>query len=200
MQLLSSPTSPYVRKVRIVAIEKGLDWRIEIVDAPPWPDPSAVAAVNPLGKVPALRLDDNSVLYDSPVICEYLDTLGEGTLLLPPSGPARWQVLRIQALADGIMDAAVSIVLERRRPPGQQSDEAIGRAIAAVRRSVVCMADDLGDNVTAPFDLARIACATAVGYLHFRLADLDLGLSDNRIARWWNLISERPSVLETAPP
>jgi glutathione S-transferase len=153
-----------------------------------------------LGKVPALRLDDNSVLYDSPVICEYLDTLGEGTPLLPPCGPARWQALRIQALADGIMDAAVSIVLERRRPPGQQSDEAIERAIAAVRRSVVCMADDLGDNVTAPFDLARIACATAVGYLHFRLADLDLGLSDNRIARWWNLISERPSVLETAPP
>jgi glutathione S-transferase len=200
MQLLYSPTSPYVRKVRIVAIEKGLDSRIELVDAAPYPDPTVAAALNPLGKVPALRLDDGSVLYDSPVICEYLDTLGDGARLLPPSGSARWQALRVQALADGVMDAAASIVLERRRPSELQSEAAIDRATTALRRSVIALSNDLGDELTAPFDLARIACATAIGYLHFRLPDIDLGLDDPRITRWWNLISERPSVILTAPP
>jgi glutathione S-transferase len=124
MQLYYSATSPYVRKVRVVAIEKGLDGDIELIEAMPWPDPSLIATQNPLGKVPALVLDDGTALYDSPVICEYLDTLGEGNRLLPPVGPARWRSLRIQALADGIMDAAVSIVLERRRSAELRSSEA----------------------------------------------------------------------------
>ena len=170
VQLYYSATSPYVRKVRIVAIEKGLDGAIELVEAMPWPDPSLISTQNPLGKVPALVLDDGSALYDSPVICEYLDTLGEGSRLLPQAGPARWRSLRIQALADGIMDAAVSIVLERRRPAELQSLD------------------------------AQIATAVAIGYLHFRLPDLELGLGSRRISEWWSLIRERPSLAATAPP
>src|SRR5882757_4527028 len=86
MKLLFSPPSPFVRKVRIAAIEKGLDGRIELVPAQPWPEPTAVIAFNPLGKVPVLLLDDGSPLYDSPVICEYLDCLGTGPALIPGSG------------------------------------------------------------------------------------------------------------------
>jgi len=200
VQLYYSATSPYVRKVRIVAIEKGLDGAIELVEAMPWPDPSLIATQNPLGKVPALVLDDGSALYDSPVICEYLDSLGEGRRLLPPAGPGRWRSLRIQALADGIMDAAVSIVLERRRPAELQSHEAIDRATQAIRRGVAVLAEDLGPDLTAPFDLAQIATAVAIGYLHFRLPDLELGLGNPRISEWWSLIRERPSLAATAPP
>jgi hypothetical protein len=199
MQLYFSATSPYVRKVRIVAIEKGLDGDIELVNAMPWPDPTQVAARNPLGKVPALVLDDGSTLYDSPVICEYLDTLGGGNLLLPSHGPKRWQALRTQALADGVMDAAVSIVLERRRPSAQQSEESVERAANAIRRGVTALAADVSDDTTAPFDLARIATATAIGYLHFRLPDLELGLHEPTIANWWSLNRQRPSVLATEP-
>jgi glutathione S-transferase len=200
MQLYYSATSPYVRKVRVVAIEKGLDGDIELIEAMPWPDPSLIATQNPLGKVPALVLDDGSALYDSPVICEYLDTLGEGNRLLPPAGPARWRSLRMQALADGIMDAAVSIVLERRRPAELQSREATDRAANAIRRSLTVLAREIGPTLTAPFDLAHIASAVAIGYLHFRLPDLELGLDNPKISEWWSLISERPSLAATAPP
>lgn len=200
LQLYFSPTSPYVRKVRVVAIEKGLDGRIELVEALPWPDPTFIATQNPLGKVPALVLDDGSSLYDSPVICEYLDALGEGPRLLPTDGSARWQALRTQALADGIMDAAVSIVLERRRPEAQQAAESMDRSAHAIRRGVAALALAINPSLSTPFDLAHIASAVAIGYLHFRLPDLELGLETPTIADWWSLIRERPSLAATAPP
>src|SRR3974377_2247191 len=136
MKLYFSTTSPYVRKVRVVAIEKGLADRVELVAANPWPDPAAVVAVNPLGKVPTLVTDDGLALYDSPVICEYLDALAPAAPLLPRSGSDRWQVLRCQALCDGILDAAVAIVLERRRPEAERSMLSEKRSADAIRRSV----------------------------------------------------------------
>jgi glutathione S-transferase len=199
MQLYYSTTSPYVRKVRIVAIEKGLDGAIELVDATPWPTPLLAATRNPLGKVPALVLDDETSLYDSPVICEYLDVLGGGAPLVPRDGSARWSVLRAQALADGILDAAVSIVLERRREPARQSPEVIARSADAIRRAVAVMAAEIDAQPAAPFDLGRISACVAIGYLHFRLPDLDLGLTDPRISNWWSLIKDRPSVDATSP-
>ncbi len=199
MQLYHSTTSPYVRKVRVVAIEKGLDGEIELVDALPWPDPSVAATRNPLGKVPALVLDDGSSLYDSPVICEYLDVLGGGQPLLPPNGPSRWAVLRTQALADGVLDAAVSIVMERRRPIPLQSLEATERATGAIQRGLSVLAEEVSSSPTAPFDLGRIATAVAIGYLHFRLPDLDCGLGDHRLASWWSMIRDRPSLAATTP-
>lgn len=199
MHLYHSTTSPYVRKVRIVAIEKGLAGQIELVDGNPWPEPTVVAAKNPLGKVPALVLDDGTVLFDSPVICEYLDTVGGGTPLIPPAGTERWSVLRTQAVADGILDAGVTIVLERRRPSDLQSTATVQRAVAAIRRSVAFLADEIDANPLAPFDLGRIATAVAIGYLHFRMPDIDVGLSDPRIANWWSLIQQRPSLDATVP-
>ncbi len=200
MQLYYSTTSPYARKVRVVAIEKGLDGLIALIDAMPWPDPSFVAAKNPLGKVPALIRDDGSALYDSPVICEYLDAMGEGAPLLPRSGPARWDALRTQALADGIMDAGVTIVLERRRPVALQSADVVARATAAIARGVATLAAEITAAPNAPFDLARIATAVAIGYLHFRLPDLEIGLDDPQLTAWWSIIQQRPSLEATAPP
>jgi len=199
VKLYVSSTSPYVRKVRIVALEKGLGSRLELIDATPWPDPATVAAANPLGKVPALVTDDGMVLYDSPVICEYLDVLGGGSALIPTAGRARWCALRTQALADGILDAAVTIVLERRRPMQERSLATEARATAALRRSLSALAIDLADSHTGDFGIARIAAAVAIGYVEFRLPDLSLGLDDPTLANFWEQIRLRPSVATTAP-
>lgn len=198
MKLYYSTTSPYVRKVRVAAIEKGLDARIERVIANPWSDPAALVGVNPLGKVPVLVADDGFVLYDSPVICEYLDSLAEGPSLIPASGSARWRVLQRQALADGILDAAVSIVLEQRRPEAERSPLSVKRATEAIRRGVRALGADLGEPDGA-LDLGQIGAGVAFGYLAFRLGDLDLGTGATGIARWWQVVAARPSFLATEP-
>jgi glutathione S-transferase len=199
MQLLFSPTSPYVRKVRVFALEKGLGPRIELTEANPWPDPAAVSAFNPLGKVPALVLDDGSALYDSPVICEYLDSLVPERPLIPARGPARWRALRQQALADGMQDAAVSIVLERRRPAAERSAGVEQRAADAIRRSVAALGPELEPAMHA-FDLGQIALACALGYLEFRLADLGLLRDHRAVDDWRRATGQRPSLVATRPP
>jgi glutathione S-transferase len=198
MKLLYSTTSPYARKARIVAAEKGLADRIELVLASPWPDPAAVVGANPLGKIPVLVLDDGTPLYDSPVICEYLDTLSAAHPLIPREGPARFAVLRRQALADGILDAAVAIVLERRRPAAEQSVQSQQRAADAIRRSVAALPAEL-QPPDRPFDLGQIAIAVALGYLEFRLGDLDLGAAERATGDWWRVVSARPSLVATRP-
>ena len=116
MKLRYSPTSPYVRKVTVTAQETGVQPRIERVPTVTTDPASGLAKDNPLGKVPTLILDDGERLYDSPVICEYLDGLHGGAKIVPPAGPERWVALRRQALADGILDAAVLRLMETRRP------------------------------------------------------------------------------------
>ena len=198
MKLLHSPTSPYVRKVRVVAIEKGLSSRIELINANPWPDPTAVIAANPLGRVPVLLLEDGTPIYDSPVICEYLDSLVPARPLIPYDGIARWLVLRRQALADGILDAAVGMVLESRRPATEQSTSSQERATAAIRRSVAALAGEL-QPADETFDLGQISIAVALGYLEFRLSHLELGASERRVAEFWSAAKARPSFLATQP-
>ncbi len=198
MKLLQSATSPYARKVRIVAIEKGLGDRVELVTANPWPDPAAVVAVNPLGRIPVLVLEDGTPLYDSPVICEYLDSLVPASPLIPYDGPGRWLTLRRQALADGILDAAVAMVLESRRPAAEQSPSSQERATLAIRRSVGVLAAELRP-ADGPFDLGQIASAVAIGYLEFRLSHLDLGTSAAAIRDFWSAVKKRPSLQNTQP-
>jgi glutathione S-transferase len=198
MKLLHSTTSPYVRKVRIVAIEKGLAGRIELVAANPWPDPAVAAGSNPLGKVPVLLLDDGTAVYDSPVICEYLDSLVPARPLIPREGLDRWVVLRQQALADGILDAAVGIVLERRRPEAERSIAAQARAADAIRRSVAALRHEVRPP-DARFDVGQIAMAVALGYLEFRLSDLDLGTAEGAVRDFWAAAKTRPSVVATQP-
>jgi glutathione S-transferase len=198
VKLYYSTTSPYVRKVRIAAIEKGLASRIELIVANPWPDPAAIVGVNPLGKVPALVTDDGLAIYDSPVICEYLDSLAPEPRLVPVAGPHRWQVLRMQALADGILDAAVSIVLEQRRPEAERSTLSQKRAADAIRRGVHALGRDLGAP-HADLDLGHIAAGVALGYLEFRVPDLDLGAGEAGIRDWWAIVAARPSFASTVP-
>jgi glutathione S-transferase len=197
MKLLYSPTSPYVRKVRVLAIERGLADRIELVTAVPWPDPAPVVRDNPLGKVPVLVTDDGFALYDSPVICEYLDSIASGSALIPAAGIERWRVLRCQALADGILDAAVAVVLERRRPAPEQSAAGIRRSLDAIHRAVATLAGEL--KSTHEFDLGQIALAVALGYLDFRLGEIDFGAGAPAIRDWWANVSERPSLVSTRP-
>ena len=196
MKLYYSSTSPYVRKVRIAAIEKGVADRIELVVANPWPDPAAVVGVNPLGKVPVLIGADGLVVYDSPVICEYLDSLAHSPRLIPAAGAERWRPLRTQALADGILDAAVSIVLERRRPEAERSTLSQKRATEAIRRGVQALGAGVGTPDKAP-DLGAIATGVALGYLEFRLPEVDFLAGHAALREWWTTLAARPSFVAT---
>jgi len=198
LKLYYSTTSPYARKVRIVAIEKGLADRIELVTANPWTDPAAVLAANPLGKVPALVSDEGLALYDSPVICEYLDTLAEEPRLIPASGNARWRVLCTQALADGVLDAAVSVVLDRRRPEAERSIVLQERAGEAIRRSVQVLAANLG-AAHGSLDLGQLATAVAFDYLQFRLPEMDFGAGHAAVRHWCAEVGRRTSFTATVP-
>ncbi len=131
MKLYGSPTSPYVRKVRVLLHEKNI--ACEFIVSDPWDKDSIVPQHNPLGKVPVLELDEGTPLFDSPVIVEYLDAQ-EGEPLIPRSGESRWQVLRWQALADGALDAVVTRLLETRRPPEKQSAETMAHQECKIAR------------------------------------------------------------------
>lgn len=200
MKLRHSPTSPYVRKVCVTAIELGLMDKIEKI-ATNMQDPQCdIATDNPLGKVPALLLDGGGVLFDSPVICEYLDSAAGGGRLFPAAGDARWGALRQQALADGIMDAAILRMIERMRRPEElrwdgwmahQKDK-VGRAVDALDRE----AADLNGALT----IGQIAVACALGYLDFRFGDEDWRPGHPRLAGWYEGFAARPSMQETRPP
>jgi len=135
MKLRFSPTSPYVRKVRIVALEAGID--LELIPTAPWAPDTDLPKDNPLGKVPALLTDGGEAIYDSPVICEYLDSQHSGRKLIPAAGGERWRQLCLQALADGILDAAVSARIElAMRPEDKRWPQWVERQNAAVLRGL----------------------------------------------------------------
>lgn len=195
MKLLYSQASPFARKVLIVAHEKGLAGALEVQPASPMLDGSLVTPVNPLGKVPALIRDDGQALYDSPVICEYLDTIGSGPALIPPAGEARWTVLRTQALADGMLDAALNLVVERRRPETERSAEWMARWQAAILRGAKAAPTPADDDWT----LGEIALACAFGYLDFRLPEIDWRAEAPGAAAWHAKAAGKPVMVETAP-
>ncbi len=199
MKLIYSPTSPFARKVLIVAIERGLDEAIERVVADPWAGDSPVPGYGPLGKVPVLETPDAGVLFDSPVICEYLDSQHRGEPVFPAAGPARWHALRDQALGDGILDAAVAWRLETMRPEERQSAPWIARQLSAVRRALAAL-EGQPPNGTAALNIGHIATGVALGYLDFRMAEEDWRGSHPRLANWFSDWGARPSMQATAPP
>lgn len=196
MRLLYSATSPYARKVRAVAIEKGIQLQLEPLN--PLADPAALLAANPLAKVPCLLLADGTPLYDSPVICEYLDAQAPTPVLLPPTGPARWDVLCRQALADGVLDLAVALRLESLRPDHQRSPDWQQRWRAGILRAVAHM------EATHPgwpyLDLGTLAAACALDYLDFRHPGMGWRDQAPALAAWLAQALQRPSVRETAAP
>lgn len=195
MKLRYSTTSPYVRKVTIAAQELGLT--VQRVPAAPWGPDTDLPKENPLGKVPSLTADDGTVYFDSPVICEYLDSLAPGKLI-PAGADARLSALRLQAAADGILDAAVLRMLESRRPPELQMESWRDRQQAAVGRTLDWLEAEIAEG-PEPFHIGHIAVACALGYLDFRFAAEDWRAGRPRLAAWWSLVENRSSVRETVP-
>jgi len=197
VQLIYATPSPYSRKVRVTLLEKGLAGQVEEIIASPMEDPAVLLAVNPLGKVPALRLDDGQCLYDSWVICEYLDSLSPAPRLIP-DGTDRIAALRRAALADGVLDAAVTARLELLRPEAIRWAPWTDRQQRAIQRGLAVMEQDvpaLGAAVT----LAHIEFAVTLEYLDFRLPDLAWRAGHPALAAWLGQFSQRPSMLATAP-
>ncbi|MBT3306154.1 MAG: glutathione S-transferase [Alphaproteobacteria bacterium] len=198
MKLRFSPASPYVRKVSVTLIETGLEDRVEKVVTDVWDPETDIAGDNPLGKVPTLILDDGQVLYDSPVVCEYLDSLHDGEKLFPASGPARWKALQLQALGDGMTDAGIASLLEGRRPEEFRYEKWIARQTAVVFRAMDAMENDL-KSLQSGFGIGQIAIACSLGWLDFRFPDLGWREDRPGLADWYVGASERPSLSKTIP-
>ncbi|MEI6558202.1 MAG: glutathione S-transferase N-terminal domain-containing protein [Rhodospirillaceae bacterium] len=198
MKLYFSFASPYARKVRMTATEVGLldQIALEVTDA--WSATAGLPDDNPLCKVPTLVLDDGTPLFDSPVICEYLNHLGGGSLF-PPAETGRWPALRFQALGDGLCDAAVARRLETLRPEALRSEAWIGRQSAAMVRACDTLERWAGD-LDGPVTIGSLAVATALGYLDLRFAGDDWRAGRPGLAAWFESAARRPSFLATLPP
>jgi len=195
LKLYTNAASPFARKCRVVAHELKIE--LEEVRTLPMQEPE-FRRINPLGKIPALTLDDGSVLIDSPVICEYLDYRGDGKFFPHHSiwkeDKRRWKILGLQALGDGLADAAVAWMIEGRQQTINESARA--RHMAAVMTSLDALERvKFGDDVS----IGEISVACALGYLDFRMPDLDWKSSRPTLAGWYAAFCERPSMKATAP-
>ena len=198
MKLRYSPASPYVRKVMIVALEGGLAERIEklTTSVVPVKANDALQAENPLVKLPSLTTDAGETLYDSPVICEYLDSLHRAPRMFPDPGPARWTALRRQALGDGILDAAILTRYETTvRPKELQWTEWVDGQMRKVRGAL----DALENERFGGFDIGTLTIGCALGYLDFRFPSEDWRKARPKLAAWFAEISRRPSMKATEP-
>lgn len=204
MKLYWSSRSPFVRKVMIFAHECGLAARIECVRTlvsmtKPNTD---LLPVNPTGKIPTLLLDDGSVLYDSTVICEYLDSLHKGRLLFPENGPTRWTALRRHALGNNLTDNLMLWRNEMLRPPAQQSPETLAAFELKVRNALAALDDEAAALANDPVSIGHVAIACALGYIDFRFTHLGWRMGKDtghdRIAGWYETFAQRPSMTLTA--
>jgi glutathione S-transferase len=201
MKLIGSVTSAYVRKARVVLAEKKLDYVFELENV--WAPETKIAAANPLGKVPCLVMEDGSTMFDSRVIAEYLDTLTPVCKLLPANSRDRANVKAREALADGVLDAAVLAYLERTwRPADQQSQAWIARQMGKVHGGLKVMSDMLGEQpfcMGIHYTLADVAVGCTLGWLAFRFPDIDWRGDYPNLARLFDKLSERPSFKDSAP-
>lgn len=202
MKLIGSPTSPYVRKVRIVMAEKKLDYRFENEDV--WAS-DAIMKCNPLGKVPCLVLEGGEAVFDSRVIVEYVDTLSPVGRLIPPSGRERVEVRTWEALADGVIDALILARLEQTWAPrgDARSPAWIERQMHKVSASLKAMSQGLGEKPWCcgiHFSLADIAVGCALGYLDFRFQQIDWRSDYPNLGRLADKLAQRQSFIDSAPP
>jgi glutathione S-transferase len=199
MKLLGSDTSPYVRKVRLVLLEKNIP-HTYVIDPPREPG-SQVARVNPLGRIPALILDDETCVFDSPVIAEYADSLNDAPILIPRADAlARMRVKRWEALADGIVDSAVVVRTESLRPEEKQDAEISARHNDAITRALAHAAGQLGRRAWCEGDgltLADLALVSALIYLDLRQSARDWRGLYPDLAAWFAHVGKRPSVRAT---
>lgn len=207
MKLRYSPTSPFVRKVMVVALETGVEPRIERVPTmvAPTKRNDDVARENPLVKIPSLTTDDGLVIYDSSVICEYLDTLHDGGKIFPAPGKARWIALRQQTLGDGILDAGILGRYEMLRPKEFQWQDWIDAQLRKVRGALSalemeCEAETLTPVATgAAPTIGQVTIGCALGYLDFRYAGEAWRERHRRLAAWYHDFAQRDAMRQTEP-
>ena len=203
MKLIGSLSSPYVRKVRIVMAEKKLDYQLELEDV--WAS-DRILASNPLGKVPCLVMEGGEAVFDSRVIVQYVDTLSPVGRLIPERGRERAEVCTWEALADGVLDAAILVRLEQTwsgRSEAQRSTAWVERQLGKMDAGVQAMAKGLGDKAWCSgvhFSLSDIAVGCALGYLDFRFSHLDWRADHANLARLHEKLSLRASFVDTQPP
>jgi glutathione S-transferase len=196
VKLFYSPASPYARKVLACAITRDIDSRIEKLPCNPNESPPELLAVNPLSKVPCLVTDDGLALFDSPVICEYLDSRGDALPMFPGQGPARWRALKFQAMGDGILDASVPRRWEMLKPAEAARGAWIARQKAAVDRTLDALEADPPHRIP---DIGSIAVACALGYLDFRFAAQPWRPEHPKLAAWFEAFAENPGIAQTVP-
>lgn len=200
MKLIGSNASPYVHKVRVVMAEKKLDYQHVLEDV--WSPATTINLSNPLGKVPCLIMEDGGAMFDSRVIVEYLDTLTPVGKLIPTGGRERASVKCWEALADGILDAAILIRLEKKRPAEQQSADWVDRQMGKVRDGLKAMSAGLLETPYCAgnqFTLADVAVGCCLGWLAFRFPEIAWREDYANLAKLYDKLSERASFKDTQP-
>lgn len=204
MKLITSLTSPYGRKVRVVLLEKKIPFQIRVEN--PWLPDNAVLDFNPLGKVPVLVLEDGSSVFDSRVIVEYLDHVSPVAHLIPNEPKIRMMVRGVEALADGVTDAAVAAYLERKREADKQSGDWLTLQEKTLFRGLEALAEALGEKPWFlgngngnSMTLADVACGCTLGYLDLRFPEIDWRTAHPNLAKLFEKLMTRTSFQETVP-
>ncbi|MBF0490150.1 MAG: glutathione S-transferase N-terminal domain-containing protein [Candidatus Omnitrophica bacterium] len=192
MKLLYTKRSPYARKVKVIAIEKGIS--LEYIDEDLQKKSRVLLNANPLGKVPTLLLDNGQTVFDSPVICQYIDNLNDQKIMIPRFEPKRLEVLKWEAMADDLTTTAINLYMEKIRHPHHFHKDFISTGERNIRLAYSYIEENLGK--LKEFNLASIAVASAIGYIHFRLPHLKV---EGNLASWFEEISKTPSMFQTIP-
>lgn len=200
MKLVTSLTSPFGRKARVVLLEKKIPFQLQVEN--PWLPDSTVPTFNPLGKVPVLVLEDGVSVFDSRVIVEYLDHVSPVGHLIPNEPKSRMMVRGVEALADGVTDAAVLVFMEKKRAPEQQSSDWLVLQEKAMFRGLEALSEALGEKpwyLGNSMTLADVACGCMLGYLDFRFSEIEWRSAHPNLARLAAKLATRASFMETVP-
>ncbi len=192
MKLLYTKRSPFARKVRVIALEKSIN--LELVDEDLQNKSTRLLDANPLGKVPTLVLDNGTTVYDSPVICQYLDGLSDKALMIPKDLQARVEVLKWEAFADDLMVVAINLYMEKVRHPSDFNQNFVTAQENNLKAAYAYIEKHL--DQLKNFNLAPVAVASAIGYIHFRLPHFKV---QGKLAQWFEVINQRPSMQQTIP-
>jgi glutathione S-transferase len=199
MKLYCSLTSPYARRVRVVIEELGLADQVEEIVVDPFSPPPEMLVANPLSRIPTLISERGEALPDSRLIIEYLQARGRPLSALP-RGSQRWAALRRLQLAEGIMDAAVATVLEKRRPEGIIYTAHLDRQSQRIKRAVEALNTEASTLSLRSVSLVEITAGVALGYLDFRMPYLEWHRGHQGLAQWFESFAHRPSMKKTQPP
>jgi glutathione S-transferase len=199
MRLFCSKTSPYARKVRVAVEELGLADQVDEAHIDPFAPPPDFLAANPLSKIPTLVTERGEALPDSRLILDYLMTRKPGLAALG-RGAKRWEVLRRAQIADGIIDAAVAVRMEKRRPESIHYIPFLDRQTAVIHRALDVLNAEAGLLALQSPGLCEISCGVALGYLDFRLPYLEWRRNRDPLAHWYTVFAQRPSMQKTQPP